>query len=71
MCTQSVHLYQCGCRKEGEFKQCDRLYDAQSNLRCANTIKEELLSRNYCKKHMPTEDKATTEYNGRNPRPRR
>ncbi|KAI0426164.1 hypothetical protein F5Y09DRAFT_72248 [Xylaria sp. FL1042] len=68
MCTQVWHIYQCGCRKKGEFQQCDRLYDAQSNLRCDRTNTDDRTSRNYCPAHMPTESKAKTEYTGRRER---
>lgn len=65
MCTQRYHVYQCGCRTKGEFIQCDRLYERQSNLQCNITLADELTSRNYCPKHLPKESKATTEYRGR------
>ncbi|KAI5856720.1 hypothetical protein GGS23DRAFT_394170 [Durotheca rogersii] len=68
MCTQYYHLYQCGCRQKGEFVQCDRLYNSQSNLQCSRMDRDDKISRNYCPKHLPKEDKATTEYRGRYPR---
>ena len=68
MCTQFYHQYQCGCKQKGEFKQCERLYEAQSNLQWAQTGSESLISRNYCPKHLLRENKATTEYRGRHPR---
>ena len=68
MCTQFYHVYQCGCKTNGVFKQCDRLYELESNLQCNVTSKEEVQSRNYCPKHMPKEGKASTEYIGRHER---
>jgi len=41
MCTQYYHVYQCGCKQKGEFVQCDRLYDNQSNLQCSRTEKDD------------------------------
>lgn len=65
MCTQVFHEYQCGCKIKGELKQCDRLYDQESNLQCYETATETMTSRNYCAKHMPKETKAKTAYVGR------
>ncbi|KAF2018965.1 hypothetical protein BU24DRAFT_418537 [Aaosphaeria arxii CBS 175.79] len=65
MCTQVWVSYRCGCRAKTEFKQCDRLYDRQSNLQCSQTAAAETESRNYCSYHLPKEDKATWEYTGR------
>ena len=65
MCTQVYNIYQCGCKAKGEFKQCDAKYNAQTNLQCDITEREDLVSRNYCSKHMPKEGKAKTEYIGR------
>ncbi|KAJ0165425.1 hypothetical protein CTA2_11295 [Colletotrichum tanaceti] len=67
MCIQWYYKYQCGCKQKGEFEQCDRLYDSQSNLQCARSQTEDKISRNYCAKHLPKEDKAMTEYRGRHP----
>ncbi|KXT08085.1 hypothetical protein AC579_10450 [Pseudocercospora musae] len=57
----------CGCRAKGEFKQCDEKYNAQTNLQCATTTRDEQTSRNYCPKHMPKDNKATTQYTTRQP----
>ncbi|KAG9228423.1 hypothetical protein BJ875DRAFT_389449 [Amylocarpus encephaloides] len=65
MCTQIYHVYQCGCRMKGEFKQCDEKYNAETNLQCDRTNNDDVVSRNYCSKHMPKEGKATTQYVGR------
>lgn len=67
MCTQVWHKYQCGCRRKGEFIQCERLYDLQTNVKCERINQDDVVSRNYCDKHMPTEGKAQTEYHGRVP----
>jgi len=60
MCTQVVYNYQCGCQSNGEFVQCDMIYQQQTNLRCARTDRQNIVSRNYCLKHMPRVDKATS-----------
>lgn len=68
MCTQVYVKYQCGCKDEGEFKQCDAKYNAESNLQCDHTQEDERTSRNYCAKHLPMEGKALTEHTGRQAR---
>jgi len=60
-----MHVYQCGCREKGELKQCNRLYEQESNLQCNVTDVDPKISRNYCSKHMPKENKATMAYVGR------
>lgn len=65
MCTQRFDKYKCGCQIKGTFVQCERLYNAQSNMQCNAADVEIIVSRNYCARHMPKEPKATTEYIGR------
>ncbi|TQN65050.1 hypothetical protein CSHISOI_10416 [Colletotrichum shisoi] len=68
MCTQEYNVYRCGCVKIGEFYQCDEKYNAQSNLKCSLQTRSNKESRNYCSKHLVSENKAKDEFRERNPR---
>jgi hypothetical protein len=62
MCQQVWHHYTCGCKTKGEFKQCDRLWNEGRVVKCATLENEAVVSRNYCSRHLPAEDKAMKEY---------
>lgn len=62
MCIQQHITYSYGCRLKGLFTQCERLFDAQTNLQCDVTETENVEAANYCIKHLPKEGKATTKY---------
>ncbi|OBR02544.1 hypothetical protein CH63R_13770 [Colletotrichum higginsianum IMI 349063] len=68
MCTQEYTVYRCGCVEIGEFYQCDEKYDAQSSLKCSLQTRSNKESRNYCSKHLVSEDKVKDEFRGRGPR---
>ena len=57
MCTQFFFLYPCGCKSRGEFRQCAAKFDAGLNLRCAETAKEDVPTRTYCRSHLVLEGK--------------
>ncbi|SPQ26464.1 542b14ff-5065-4a6c-b8ee-6e3c008aa62e [Thermothielavioides terrestris] len=62
MCTQTYYQYHCGCRQKGEFEQCDRLYNLNVNLQCADTVVKDHRMRSYCAKHLLKEGKASVAY---------
>ncbi|KAI5865424.1 hypothetical protein GGS23DRAFT_426336 [Durotheca rogersii] len=68
MCTREYNVYKCGYVKIGEFCQCPEKYAAQSNLKCSRPDKRNKESRNYCAKHLVSEEKAKEEFRGRYPR---